>query len=187
MTASPQTERLVEFTAETLRARLPEALNLYVTAMRYPSGTAQQRAPMWLAHMIRAGWRCVGALDQDGALVGVCYGYRGAAGQWWHEQVRRGLTAVSTPTVVDEWMHDYFELTELHVLPEAQGRGIGERLLRGLLDGVGSDRVLLSTPEGPSRAWRLYRRVGFQDVLRHYQFAGDPRPFAVLGRSLPIE
>ena len=66
MTASPQTERLVEFSAETLRARLPEALNLYVTAMRYPSGTAQQRAPMWLAHMIRAGWRCVGALDQDG-------------------------------------------------------------------------------------------------------------------------
>jgi ribosomal protein S18 acetylase RimI-like enzyme len=187
MTASPQTERLVEFTAETLRARLPEALNLYVTAMRYPSGTAQQRAPMWLAHMIRAGWRCVGALDQDGALVGVCYGYRGAAGQWWHEQVRRGLTAVSTPTVVDEWMHDYFELTELHVLPDAQGRGIGERLLRGLLDGVGSDRVLLSTPEGPSRAWRLYRRMGFQDVLRHYQFAGDPRPFAVLGRTLPIE
>jgi ribosomal protein S18 acetylase RimI-like enzyme len=187
MTASPQTERLVEFSAETLRARLPEALNLYVTAMRYPSGTAQQRAPMWLAHMIRAGWRCVGALDQDGALVGICYGYRGAAGQWWHEQVRRGLTAVSTPTTVDEWMRDYFELTELHVSPDAQGRGIGERLLRGLLDAVGSERVLLSTPEGPSRAWRLYRRVGFQDVLRHYHFAGDPRPFAVLGRPLPLE
>jgi ribosomal protein S18 acetylase RimI-like enzyme len=55
------------------------------------------------------------------------------------------------------------------------------------LAGIDSERVLLSTPEGPSRAWRLYRRVGFQDVLRHYQFAGDPRPFAVLGRTLPLD
>jgi hypothetical protein len=29
--------------------------------------------------------------------------------------------------------------------------------------------------------------VGFVDVLRHYQFTGDPRPFAVLGRVLPID
>lgn len=185
MTAAPS-QRLVEFTSETLRARLPEALNLYVTAMRYPSGTAQQRAPMWLAHMVRAGWRCVGAVDPDGALVGICYGYQGSAGQWWHEQVRRGLTAVASPTAVDEWMRDYFELTELHVSPESQGRGIGEELLRRMLEGVDNSHVLLSTPEGPTRAWRLYRRLGFVDVLRHYQFAGDPRPFAVLGRPLPL-
>jgi hypothetical protein len=28
--------------------------------------------------------------------------------------------------------------------------------------------------------------MGFVDVLRHYQFTGDPRPFAVLGRTLPV-
>jgi ribosomal protein S18 acetylase RimI-like enzyme len=84
-------------------------------------------------------------------------------------------------------MADYFELTELHVRPEAQGRGIGEGLLRHLLDGVSASTTLLSTPEGTSRAWQLYRRVGFQDVLRDYLFAGDPRPFAVLGHQLPLE
>ncbi len=94
--------------------------------------------------------------------------------------------AVASPAVVDNWLTDYFELTELHVLPRAQGRGLGEDLLRRLMDGVGPSRVLLSTPEGPSKAWKLYRRVGFVDVLRRYQFTGDPRPFAVLGRELPL-
>jgi ribosomal protein S18 acetylase RimI-like enzyme len=49
--------------------------------------------------------------------------------------------------------------------------------------------VLLSTPEinGESnRAWRLYRRLGFTDIIRGYRFAGDPRAFAILGRALPL-
>ncbi len=50
--------------------------------------------------------------------------------------------------------------------------------------------MLLSTPEhapaSPGRAWRLYRRYGFRDVLREHLFTGDPRPFAVLGRELPL-
>ena len=178
---------MFELTAEQLRARLPEALRIYVTAMGYPPVTAQQRAPMWSAHMLRAGWRCVGALNAHDQLVGVGYGYLGHPGQWWHEQVRRGILSARSATDADTWLTDYFELTELHVRPDSQGGGLGEEILRRLLDGAAGSRVLLSTPEGPTRAWRLYRRVGFQDVLRHYQFTGDPRPFAVLGRTLPLE
>ena len=122
---SPRCERLVEFSQNQLRARLGEALALYVRAMRYPSGAVQHRAPMWLSHMLRAQWRCVGALAVDGSLVGIGYGYQGAPGQWWYEQVRRGLSAMASP-LVDEWMNDYFELTELHVRPDAQGHGLGE-------------------------------------------------------------
>ncbi|HYQ68385.1 MAG TPA: GNAT family N-acetyltransferase [Actinophytocola sp.] len=182
----PRVERFVEMSADELRARLPEALSLYVTAMRYPTGTAEQRAPMWLAHMLRADWRCVAAFDTDDQMVGVAYGYRGAAGQWWHEQVRRGIIERSGVALAERWLDDYFELTEVHVRPANQGRGIGEELLRRLLAGVRSSKVLLSTPEGPSRAWRLYYRLGFTDVLRHYRFTGDPRPFGVLGRVLPM-
>lgn len=183
----PQTERIVEFTPTDLRDRVDEALRLYVAAMRYPRSTARQRAPMWLSHVQRRGWRCTAALDEaDGTLLGIGYGYLGAAGQWWHEQVRRGLVRHSTSSTVDFWLRDYFELTELHVLPAAQGRGIGDRVLRALLGGVTAGKVLLSTPEGPTRAWKLYRRLGFGDLLRDYQFTGDPRPFAVLGRTLPL-
>jgi ribosomal protein S18 acetylase RimI-like enzyme len=49
--------------------------------------------------------------------------------------------------------------------------------------------VLLSTPEingEANRAWRLYRRLGFIDIIRGYHFAGDPRAFAILGRALPL-
>jgi ribosomal protein S18 acetylase RimI-like enzyme len=49
---------------------------------------------------------------------------------------------------------------------------------------------VLSTPEAPaedSRAWRLYRRLGFVDLLRQFHFPGDDRPFAVLGRPLPLD
>jgi ribosomal protein S18 acetylase RimI-like enzyme len=81
---------------------------------------------------------------------------------------------------------DYFELTELHVRPDAQGRGIGKALLTELLSRVDAPRALLSTPEGPTRAWRLYRRLGFTDLLRHYHFTGDSRDFAVLARTLPL-
>jgi hypothetical protein len=59
-----------------------------------------------------------------------------------------------------------------------------------LLAGVSETRVLLSTPEygtrTPGRAWRLYQRTGFQDVLRGQRFTGDSRPFAVLGAALPL-
>jgi ribosomal protein S18 acetylase RimI-like enzyme len=182
----PRVQRFVELSPDELRPRLHEALSLYVTAMRYPKGTAEQRAPMWLAHMLRTDWRCVAALDADERLVGIAYGYRGAPGQWWHEQVRRGIVEQAGPGAADTWLGDYFELTEVHVLPDRQGHGIGEELLRRLLAGVAAARVLLSTPEGPSRAWNLYGRLGFLDVLRNYRFTGDPRPFGVLGRALPL-
>lgn len=189
MTSAPPVPdyRLVTLTVAQLRARLSEALDIYVTAMRYPKSTTEQRAPMWLTHMLRDGWRCVAAIDPNDRLLGISYGYRGAPGQWWHEQVRRGLLITSGTAAVETWTRNYFELTELHVRPDAQGHGIGEGLLRLLLEGVPDTATLLSTPEGPTRAWALYRRVGFVDVLRDFLFAGDPRPFAILGRTLPLD
>jgi len=184
---APRFDRLVELTADQLRARLAEALQVYVDAMGYPPVTAQQRAPMWSAHTLRPGWRCIGAFNTADELIGIGYGYRGVPGQWWHEQVLRGLLTNRSRDEAEQWMQDYFELTELHVRPDSQGGGLGETILRRLLDGAPGKAVLLSTPEGPTRAWKLYRRVGFEDVLRDYRFTGDPRPFAVLGRSLPLD
>lgn len=184
---SPRCDRVLELSADELRTRLTEAVRLYVTAMGYPSTAVQQRIPVWSAHMLRPGWRCVAAFNEHDELGGIGYGYLGEPGQWWHEQVRRGLLANLPAHRVRAWMRDYFELTELHVHPDNQGHGLGETILRRLLAGAPGRSVLLSTPEGPTRAWKLYRRVGFGDVLRDYRFAGDPRPFAVLGRALPLE
>jgi ribosomal protein S18 acetylase RimI-like enzyme len=66
---------------------------------------------------------------------------------------------------------------------------VGEALTRRLLSDRPEAHVLLSTPEiseEPNRAWRLYRRLGFTDIIRGYHFSGDQRAFAILGRALPL-
>ncbi|MFW0787075.1 GNAT family N-acetyltransferase [Gordonia sp. CPCC 206044] len=208
------TIRLVELTGQDARVWLEPALDVYVTAMNYPRGTEVHRAALWREHIGRPGWRAVGAIaavsatqaraphvasrrlsrpvaiGDDELLVGIAYGYRGDRDQWWNQQLRTGLRQAGTPRrVVDEITSDYFELTELHVHPSVQGRGIGQWLLGRLLAERPESKVLLSTPEIPAednRAWALYRRLGFSDVLRHFTFTGDPRPFAFLGRPLPL-
>ncbi|AVZ41117.1 MULTISPECIES: N-acetyltransferase [unclassified Dietzia] len=179
--------------AGEFRDRLPEALGVYVDAMGYPPQVIRSRAPAWMEHSHRDGWSGVAAFESPrrrflgharGPLVAICYGYRGAPGQWWYEQVARGLSdqGRQLPT-------DYVELTELHVSPRYQGRGIGTELLRRFLADRTERSVLLSTPEVPEEAngaWRLYRSLGFSDVLRAYRFEGDARPFAVLSRPLPL-
>jgi ribosomal protein S18 acetylase RimI-like enzyme len=196
---------LVDFPAKDMERRVGDALSVYVDAMRYPKGTENQRAAMWLEHTRRPGWQAVAALElradpADGTpspeelssapLVGIAYGYPGAPGQWWQQQVVLGLQRSGFPAhAIDRLMTSYFELTELHIQPRVQGRGLGEALARRLLAGRSEGNVLLSTPETngeANRAWRLYRRLGFSDVLRSYYFAGDPRAFAILGRALPL-
>jgi len=187
VTTAP-TRHLVQLGPGEITERLSEALDVYVTAMGYPPSTARQRRALWLDHVRRPGWRAVGWVDAADRLLGVAYGYTGGPGQWWFEEVRRGLRARGGET--ESWLGDYFELTELHVRPDAQGGGLGEGLLRALLAGTDRSHVLLSTPEygtqPPGRAWQLYRRTGFRDVLREHRFTGDSRPFAVLGRELPV-
>lgn len=209
---------LTDLSPTDMERRLNDALGVYVDAMRYPRGTENQRASMWLEHTRRRGWQAVAAFEvvtpedapatdaivtDEGAggglsaaelsaapMLGVAYGYPGAPGQWWQQQVVLGLQRSGFPPhAIDRLMTSYFELTELHTHPRAQGRGVGEALLRRLLARRGEEHVLLSTPETngeANRAWRLYRRLGFTDVIRGYYFAGDPRAFAILGRALPL-
>jgi len=164
------------------RLRVRDLLDIYVAAMRYPAGTGQARTMLWVEHSSRPGFDCVVAVDETGALHGLAYGYRGLPGQWWHGEVLRGLGSPD-----NLWLLDYVELTELHVRPASQGGGLGEAMLRALMAGRSEGKVLLSTPEATNRAWRLYRRLGFVDVLRDFRFTGDPRPFGVLGRQLPFD
>ncbi|WP_054813219.1 GNAT family N-acetyltransferase [Nocardia arizonensis] len=190
---------VVDLSVSDLRYRLHDALSVYVAAMDYPRGTENHRAPMWNEHTTRVGWQAVAALRPDDSgrvdlrsapIVAIGYGYRGAPHQWWHQQVHTGMRRSGWPErTARDLLANYFELTELHVHPAAQGRGVGGVLLHRLLRNRPEQAVLLSTPEVPAednRAWRLYRREGFTDVVRDFVFAGDNRPFAILGRRLPL-
>ncbi len=177
--------RLVPWHTDELLSRLDDVIGVYGEAMGYPAEVLDMRRGYVMAHARRPGFRAVATLGDDDALLGFGYGYPSVPGQWWHDQVRTALRRDARQS----WLSDCFELVELHVQPASQGYGIGQRQLQALLDGVPHHTVLLSTPEADesvSRAWRLYRRFGFVDVLRGFFFPGDERAFAVLGRALPL-
>jgi GNAT superfamily N-acetyltransferase len=177
--------RLVAWQPDDLLRRLDDVVAVYGEAMGYRKELLQTRRGYIGSHVRRPGFRAVATLTAEGRLAGFGYGYTSAAGQWWHDQVRAALDEPSR----GYWLTSCFEVVELHVRPVAQGHGVGARQLRALLAMADGQRVLLSTPEADelqSRAWRLYRRFGFADVLRDFMFPGDERAFAILGRELPL-
>lgn len=177
--------RLVIWGPGDLLHRLDDVINVYGQAMGYSPDLLLSRRSYMASHVHRRDFRAVATLDRDGRLLGFGYGYRSEPGQWWHDQVSSAMRREARAY----WLSDCFEVVELHVLPAAQGRGLGANQLRTLLSLTDAATVLLSTPEADertSRAWRLYRRFGFVDVVRHFLFPGDSRPFAILGRTLPL-
>jgi ribosomal protein S18 acetylase RimI-like enzyme len=174
--------RLVAWTPGDLASRLDDVIEVYGQAMHYSAPMLEARRGYIATHVHRSGFRAVATLDDTGRLIGFGYGYRSESGQWWHDQVSAGLRRDARKL----WMTDCFEIVELHVRPAAQGFGIGARQLTALLHAQPGRRTLLSTPEADeatSRAWRLYRRFDYVDVLRNFYFPGDDRAFAVLGRD----
>jgi len=63
---------------------------------------------------------------------------------------------------------DEIFLALIELSPDHQGRSIGSRLIRDLLDRGSADgkRVTLSVLEVNRRAYQLYRRLGFTEVSR---------------------
>jgi ribosomal protein S18 acetylase RimI-like enzyme len=175
--------RLVAWAPTDLAGRLNDVMEVYGQAMGYDARMLDARRGYIATHVHRPGFRAVATLDQAGTLLGFGYGYLSEPGQWWHDQVRSALRR----DLRRSWLTDCFEVVELHVRPAAQGHGVGAAQLTALLRMQPGDRTVLSTPEADeqkSRAWRLYRRFGFVDLLRHFYFPGDERPFAILGRPL---
>lgn len=174
--------RIEDWSGSQFAARVDEAMRIYVRAMGYPEHTGLQRAVSARKHVSLPGFACRAALLEDDTLVGFGYGYTTKPGQWWHDLVRRALDRESA----QEWLGDAFELSELHVLPDYQGAGIGRGVLVSLAAALPHAAMLLSTPDSDTRAFRLYRDLGFDDLARNYLFPGDARPFAVLGARLPL-
>jgi ribosomal protein S18 acetylase RimI-like enzyme len=174
--------RLVAWRAEDFLNRLDDVVGVYGQAMNYGPKMLESRRGYMATHVQRTGFCAVATIEETGRLAGFGYGYLSSAGQWWHDQVSSGLSRELRTL----WMTDSFEVVELHVAPYAQGHGVGASQLTSLSRMTVGTRTLLSTPEADeekSRAWRLYRRFGFVDLLRHYYFPGDERPFAILGRD----
>jgi GNAT superfamily N-acetyltransferase len=122
----------------------------------------------------------------DSSIVAFAYGFRGATGQWWHDVVSSGVTAASGPNAATRWLADTMEIAEVHVRPEYQRQGIGRRLLLTLTADRPEHTAVLSTQDSNSPARRLYRSLGFTDLLTTFAFPGGGPPYAVMGAPLPL-
>jgi ribosomal protein S18 acetylase RimI-like enzyme len=184
-----------ELGPQEFRGAIRGLVAVYAAAMNPPDRTLSGREAIMDRHAASPGFRGLTALI-DGRVTGFTYGFHGENGQWWHDMVaaalatrsRAGISAAGdgdaeTPR---KWLDDSFEIAELHVLPSWQGRGIGRSLLLALASGRPERTAVLSTADAPTRARRLYRGLGFTDLLTDFRFSGGEPPYAVMGALLPL-
>lgn len=119
-------------------------------------------------------------------VVGFAYGFHGQAGQWWYDAVWSALSSAAGAAETANWLADCLEIAEVHVRQRHQRAGIGTSMLRALTRGRPERTAMLSTPDRESTARRLYRRMGFSDLLTGYSFPGGSPPYAVMGAVLPL-
>jgi ribosomal protein S18 acetylase RimI-like enzyme len=177
------------------RGAIRALIAVYAAAMNPPDRTLSGREAIMDRHAANPGFRGLTA-QVDGRLAGFTYGFHGESGQWWHDMVAAALatrsgTGSAAAGYADSepprtWLDDSFEIAELHVLPSWQGRGIGRSLLLSLASGRPERTAVLSTADAPTTARRLYRGVGFTDLLTDFRFSGTEPPYAVMGAPLPL-
>lgn len=171
---------------------LDAVLAVYAAAMGAPKEQLPGRRMMMERHARYPAFRGLAAVTErdrpgeHGTIIGIGYGFRGQAGQWWHDMVTSAITAASGRGTARAWMDDSFEIGELHVHPDHQGQGIGRHLLLSLASGRPERTAVLSTLDTESRARRLYRGAGFTDLLTGFRFPGSAEPYAVMGAQLPL-
>ena len=119
-------------------------------------------------------------------IVGFAYGFHGGGGQWWHDLVSRAVASVLGGRASDDWFGDSLEIAEVHVHPSYQGRGTGLAMMLRLTAGRPERAAVLSTMDANTRARRLYRGLGFTDLLTSFTFPGTELPYAIMGAPLPL-
>ncbi|HEY9242557.1 MAG TPA: GNAT family N-acetyltransferase [Streptosporangiaceae bacterium] len=194
MRAGPE---LLDIGKARFLAELDTLVEVYAAAMRPPREQVPGRRAIMERHTQFPSFRAVVVLAPgtgDGPppgsvrlpIIAFSYGFHGADGQWWHDLVRSALTRMGGYDLAQTWLGDSFEVAEVHVHPDYQGRGIGRRMVPALLHPRLERTALLSTQDADTRARRLYRGLGFGDLLTGYRFPGTDPPYAVMGAVLPL-
>ena len=194
---------LRELGAGEFLANLDACTRVYAAAMNPPEYQLPGRHSIMERHAGYAAFRAIAVIQADGAgatgdepawaspagngpLIAFAYGFHGEGGQWWHDLVSQAVTSVRGRETAADWLTDSFEIAEVHVLPGHQGQGTGQAMMRRLTAARPERTAVLSTMDADTRARRLYRRLGFTDLIAGFAFAGTEDPYAIMGAPLPL-
>jgi ribosomal protein S18 acetylase RimI-like enzyme len=168
-------------------ATIDQQLAIYAAAMGANPEEVPGRRAIMERHAGYPGLRSLAAIDESSdRIVGFAYGFRGVPGQWWHDVVWSGIVATAGQVSAETWLASALEIAEVHVRPEFQQRGIGRQMMLLLTASRTETTALLSTRDAATPARRLYRQLGFDDLLIDFMFPGGGLPYAVMGAPLPL-
>jgi ribosomal protein S18 acetylase RimI-like enzyme len=168
-------------------AAIDDLLAIYAAAMGAQPDELPTRRAIMERHAANPGFRALIVTSGDAArVVAFTYGFRGMPGQWWHDVVRTGIVARSGQREAAAWLDYVLEIAEVHVHPDFQARGIGRLMMLALTAGRPERTALLSTRDAETPARRLYRSLGFVDLLTEFLFPGGGPAYAVMGARLPL-
>lgn len=160
---------------------------IYGAAMGAGRDELPSRRAIMQRHAVNIGFRALAVTSASaGRIVAFSYAFRGMPGQWWHDVVRAGISAQRGLPAARDWLDDVLEIAEVHVHPDFQARGIGRRMVLGLAADRAERTAVLSTRDALTPARRLYRSLGFGDLLTDFVFPGGGPPYAVMGAVLPL-
>jgi ribosomal protein S18 acetylase RimI-like enzyme len=178
---------LSEVTSRQFLGQVETALAIYTEAMDADPALLPGRRELMRRH---AGYPAFRALQvraaSDAEVVGFAYGFHGRRGQWWYDAVWNSLVRTIGAAKTADWLADCLEIAEVHVRKQHQRRGIGTEMLTALTAGRPERTAVLSTPDRDTTARRLYRRMGFTELLTGYSFPGGSPPYIVMGAELPL-
>jgi ribosomal protein S18 acetylase RimI-like enzyme len=178
---------IAELSRSDFLGSLDALLAIYAAAMGAAAEELPTRQAIMERHAGNPGFRAIAATDDpDARIIAFAYGFHGVGGQWWHDVVRSGVSATSGAPTAAAWLDDVLEIAEVHVHPAYQARGIGRRMMFALTAGRSERTALLSTRDAQTPARRLYRSLGFGDLLTGFLFPGGGPSYAVMGAVLPL-
>jgi GNAT superfamily N-acetyltransferase len=178
---------IVELSRPDFLASLDSFVTIYAAAMSAGPDELPSRQAIMERHAGNPGFRALAVYsDIPARMVAFTYGFHGQHGQWWHDVVRTGITARADAATADSWLRDVLEVAEVHVHPAYQARGIGRRMVLTLTSGRSEQTAVLSTRDDETPARRLYRSLGFGDLLTGFLFPGGGPAYAVMGADLPL-
>jgi ribosomal protein S18 acetylase RimI-like enzyme len=178
---------IAELTPSGFLSAIDQFVAIYGAAMGAGPDELPSRRAIMERHAVNPGFRGLAATTASaGRIVAFSYAFRGLPGQWWHDVVHAGISAESGLTAAREWLDDVVEIAEVHVHPDFQARGIGRRMVLALAADRAERTAVLSTRDAPTPARKLYRSLGFADLLIDFVFPGGGPPYAVMGAVLPL-